>query len=102
MPRLSTVRPDVDPVLDDIVARALAKDVNDRFSTAAEMQAALDRFVRASGFEIDDAEIGRAMSAHFTETRERMQGQIKTYLSTTTTTQPGVLPDLTSTSTTQT
>jgi serine/threonine-protein kinase len=40
-PRLRAVRPSVSPLLDDVVARALAKRPEDRFASALEMQRAL-------------------------------------------------------------
>ncbi len=45
----SQLRPSVPSALDQVVMRALAKDPGQRFASAAEMRAALDRAVRESG-----------------------------------------------------
>jgi len=42
-PRPSTLNPDIPPGLELVVLRALAKDPRDRFQSAAEMEAALER-----------------------------------------------------------
>lgn len=39
IPRLSTLNPNLHPGLDDIIARALAKDPNERYKTASELAA---------------------------------------------------------------
>ncbi|MDI3341699.1 MAG: protein kinase [Sphaerobacter sp.] len=42
-PRPRSLRPDIPPALEMVVLRALAKDPRDRFQSAQEMEAALDR-----------------------------------------------------------
>ncbi len=43
IPRLSSVMPDAPRALDDVIAKALTRDVEQRFSTAAELADALER-----------------------------------------------------------
>ena len=45
----SVERPDIPPDLDMVVLRALAKDPDDRFQTAEEMDAELERVARGPG-----------------------------------------------------
>jgi tRNA A-37 threonylcarbamoyl transferase component Bud32 len=45
-PRISDVRPDLSPALDDVFATALAKDPDDRYSTAGELVRAARRALR--------------------------------------------------------
>jgi eukaryotic-like serine/threonine-protein kinase len=44
----SKLRPDIPPELDKVVLRALAKDPNDRYQDATEMEADLDRIARGA------------------------------------------------------
>jgi serine/threonine-protein kinase len=44
-PRVSSLRADVSPALDELVAKALAKNPAERFQTAEEMSAALERAI---------------------------------------------------------
>lgn len=46
----SSVNPDVPPSLDQVVLRALAPDINERYQTAGQLKEALDRFFHDSGF----------------------------------------------------
>jgi serine/threonine protein kinase len=47
-PRLSTIVPDIDPVLDAICAKALSFSAKDRFSDAEEMAEVLDEYLQKS------------------------------------------------------
>jgi serine/threonine-protein kinase len=47
----STIAPDVPPVLDQIALKALAKDRNDRYSSASEFRAALEAAARGESIE---------------------------------------------------
>ncbi len=49
VPKLSSLRPDLDPAWDDFFDRALAKHPDGRFSSAVEMAAALDNLQRPGG-----------------------------------------------------
>ncbi len=46
VPPLRDLRPDVDDELEEIINRALARDANQRFQTAAQMQEALEQWLR--------------------------------------------------------
>jgi serine/threonine-protein kinase len=54
IPSPATRRDDVPPPLERTVMRALARDRDQRFATAAEMASALDDFVVASKLHLDD------------------------------------------------
>ena len=98
VPRVSELRADVPPVLDAIVAKALEKNPEDRYATALEMQTELERFVRASGCDVDDAALAEGIVAHFASVRDEMKRQIQAYLSSSASTPSGALPELVATS----
>jgi serine/threonine-protein kinase len=50
--------PDVRPDLEEIVMRALEKDANNRWSTAGDMQRALEKVTMASGESVTDSDVG--------------------------------------------
>ena len=57
----SVQRPDVPPDLDMVVLRALAKSPDDRFQTAEEMDAELDRVARGGGVTAETADAATAV-----------------------------------------
>jgi serine/threonine-protein kinase len=57
----SVDRPDIPPDLDMIVLRALAKNPDDRFQTAEEMDAELDRVSRGAGVTTETADAATAV-----------------------------------------
>lgn len=64
VPRPSSKRPGVSPELDRIVMRALERDPDRRFASAAEMARALDEVVVASRLRVDEvAAFARAVMA---------------------------------------
>jgi ABC-type branched-subunit amino acid transport system substrate-binding protein len=77
IPRLASVMADVDPELDELVARALAKDPAARFQTANEMRQALERYLRKAGHVVRELEVGEAMVAAFVDQRDELQAQIR-------------------------
>ncbi len=80
IPPVSRIRPDVDPELDAIVARALQKEPADRFQTAQEMRDALEAYIASSGHPIRQDDIGRRVSAMFQKVREEIQRQIQIHM----------------------
>ncbi len=77
VPRLSSARPDVDPRLDAIVARALEKDPAARFQTAQEMRDALEGFLAQAGPPVRSEDVGRWLQAAFAEDRERTRRRLQ-------------------------
>ncbi len=71
IPSLREADPDVPPPLGDIVARALAPNPEDRYSTAMHMQIDLEGFLRASGAVPTSREIGRIVAQAFLDERLR-------------------------------
>jgi serine/threonine-protein kinase len=57
----SLERPEIPPDLDMIVLRALAKNPDDRFQTAEEMAAELDRFAQGAGVTAETADAATAV-----------------------------------------
>ncbi|WP_437897533.1 protein kinase domain-containing protein [Sorangium sp. So ce124] len=76
IPRLSTVVPDIDPALDEIVARALQRDPDRRFATAQEMGDALESYLRASGEDVRTEQLGANVLEMFAESRALVRQQV--------------------------
>jgi serine/threonine protein kinase len=57
--------PGIPPALDDIVMRALARDVDDRYSSAAELEAALDGFIANHCMSYGEPDVGDMMRQAF-------------------------------------
>jgi eukaryotic-like serine/threonine-protein kinase len=73
IPRPSTVAPDVDPALEELVLRAVAAEPGERFQTAAEMSAALESWLREAGDHTSLREVGRVLAEGFATERQRIQ-----------------------------
>jgi serine/threonine-protein kinase len=80
VPRLSTLRPDIDPRLEAIVGRALSREPEQRFQSAEEMNEALQEYLRATGDPVRRADIGKAVGTMFQTVRESIKDQIHTYM----------------------
>jgi serine/threonine protein kinase len=80
IPSVTTVRPDVPPALEAIVARALEKDPARRFPTALAMRDALEDCIAASGKSVRQEEIGRELSNLFSGVREAIQKQVRMHM----------------------
>jgi len=79
IPRVRDVVPTVDPILDEITARALEKDPMARYQSAAEMRDALESYLaRLPGSRQD--EVGRRMVEIFGHVREEVQRQIQKHM----------------------
>ena len=76
IPRASSVCADIPPALDDIVAKALEREVDDRYATAREMRDALESFIASTG-GIGPEPIGALVTSYFAETRARIQNEVK-------------------------
>jgi serine/threonine-protein kinase len=66
-PRPSQIHPDYPPDLEAIVMRALAKDPDDRYQSASEMQAELEAFVRRHQIAVSSLALNRFMQSLFEE-----------------------------------
>jgi serine/threonine-protein kinase len=77
IPRVRDVVSDVPEGLDNIVAKALARDPDQRYSSAAEMRESLERFLMQSGESGVGEDLGRLVSELFAEDRETVQQQIR-------------------------
>ncbi len=81
IPRASEVNPDVPPALDAIIARALQREVRDRYQTAKEMRDELEAFVVSAG-GVQNETLGNLVTTLFADTREKVQAQIRAQLTT--------------------
>jgi len=79
IPRASSVNPAVPAALDEIIERALRRDVDERYQTAKEMREDLEAFITSVRGVTSD-EIGQLTKTLFAETREKVQAQIKAQL----------------------
>lgn len=77
IPRLADAMPGVDPELDELVMRALAKDPAERFQTANEMRQALERYMRKAGHVVRELEVGETMAAAFADVRAALGAKIR-------------------------
>jgi tetratricopeptide (TPR) repeat protein len=75
-PSPRALRADVPAPLDAVCSRALARDPADRFSTAAEMQEALEAWLATTGPRVGPAELARCMVELFGEDREASRAEI--------------------------
>ncbi len=82
IPRVSSVMPAIDPMLDEIVARSLQKDPFQRFQTAAEMRDALEACIARSGLAARQDDVSRVMLRLFGKIKEEVQRQVQKHMST--------------------
>jgi serine/threonine-protein kinase len=68
VPTLSSVRAEVPSELEHIVARALQREPDDRYPTAAEMRDDLERWLASTGAHIGRAQVAEHMTALFADT----------------------------------
>jgi serine/threonine-protein kinase len=80
IPRLSMVLPHVDPTLDMLVARALEKDPDERFQSAAEMRSALESWLLAQPRIVRQEDVSLKMLSLFGGVREEVQRQIQRHM----------------------
>lgn len=81
IPRLSSVIPHVDPQLDLLVTRALEKDPNGRFQSAADMRHALESWLTSRPRPIRQEDVAMRMMSLFGSVREETQRQIQKHMS---------------------
>lgn len=81
IPRVSAVMPGIDPELEAIVGKALEKDPQYRWQTAAEMRDALEAWLRSQQVPARQEEVGRKMVYLFGNVREEVQRQVQRHMS---------------------
>jgi serine/threonine protein kinase len=79
LPRASTVKPSVPPELDDICARAMAWNRDERFASAAELQGELERYLASAG-NVTARQVGACVAEMFREDRATTNGLIEAYV----------------------
>jgi len=72
IPRPREFEPTIDPKLDMLVMKALARRPEDRFQSAAELHAAIDQYVGRLG-GVRRRELGKYVSGIFTDTRRSLR-----------------------------
>lgn len=77
IPRLAEVMPEVDPELDELVARALESDPALRYASANEMRQTIERYLRKTGQVVREMEVGEAIAAAFAAERAQLQARIQ-------------------------
>jgi serine/threonine protein kinase len=88
-PSVRTVRPEISPELDAIIARALRRDPDERYATADEMRVDLERFVRSKMDAETDTALARILEEAFASTRAHVRARIKAFLAMVPNTEPG-------------
>ena len=76
IPKLSEVRPDVEPELEGIVMKSVAKDREDRYQTADAFRLALVAFAGHPSDEAARDAIGTAVSTLFRDTKDDVRRRI--------------------------
>jgi serine/threonine-protein kinase len=80
LPRASVVRKDLPPALDEIIAKATARNKEDRFATARDMQLALEEWLRTCGEPSSTTDLAQWMGAAFPERRKQRRALIEAAL----------------------
>jgi serine/threonine protein kinase len=80
IPSPRTVKPDVDPLLEAICMKALAPLREDRFSTALEMQGALEEYMEANGMRATHREVARFVNKLFASERATISAAVDAQL----------------------
>ncbi len=77
VPRVSSVIKDIDPDLDEIVAKSLDRDPEKRFQTATEMREELERWIARTGVTVRQEELGKRISVMFQSLRDAVQKKVQ-------------------------
>ena len=78
-PLIRSIRAEVSPELEAILARALRRDLGARYPSADAMRIDLERVLRGKQ-EGGDAALARMLNEMFAETRDAVRARIKTFL----------------------
>jgi serine/threonine protein kinase len=79
-PKLSTILPNVHPLLEQAVARALERNPEDRFQSAQAMRDGLEAYIAKSGRFVRQEEISQLMATFFDKRRQRVATQVRTFM----------------------
>ncbi len=76
-PSARAVNPDIPPALEAILAKALAPERDNRYSTAAEFQAAIEGYIDSLGEHVHMRQFGKLLSVQFAEDRRRIHESLE-------------------------
>jgi eukaryotic-like serine/threonine-protein kinase len=80
VPRASTIKPWVPPALDDICARAMAWNRDERYPSAGAMQHDLESYLTTTGTSVSTREVGACVTELFREDRASTHAVIEAYV----------------------
>jgi eukaryotic-like serine/threonine-protein kinase len=80
IPSVQSAAPELSPELAAVCMKALAADPNERYSTAAEFRADLDRWLQAAAIHITQDRLGEHLVGRFAKERDRTLGVIQKQL----------------------
>jgi serine/threonine-protein kinase len=80
LPRASSVNPSIPAELDQICARAMAWNRDERYQSAGDFQRHLERYVASSGQTVSPGDLGGYVSVLFREDRVRASSLIEAYV----------------------
>ena len=80
-PSALEVNPNAPPELSAIARKAMAPEREDRYATAAEMQAALEAYIERSGTRVVDEDVGNYVAQLFAEQRSQVRKLVQERLS---------------------
>jgi serine/threonine-protein kinase len=80
IPRASEIKPWVPPELDEICARAMAWNRDERYASAGAMQQDLERYLVSTGMNVTAREVGSCVSELFREDRANTNAVIEAHI----------------------
>lgn len=80
LPRASSVKPWVPPLLDEICARAMAWDRDKRYPSAGDLLHDLERYLETTDSGVTPREVGLCVSDLFRDDRIRVNGVIESHI----------------------
>jgi serine/threonine-protein kinase len=81
IPRPSSVNPNVDPQLENVIMRALSTAPSERHATAHELAAEIEEYLAGHSHASSTRELGEFMKREFTSAREEMRSLIDEFMS---------------------
>jgi serine/threonine-protein kinase len=77
IPRVSSIVPQMDPRVDAIVARALEKDPQARYQTAADMRSDIEAYLAATGAIVGQRDLENLLRSYYAEHREARIAEVR-------------------------